>query len=46
MAVHRVVGGVQIEDDLPWRPPAIGLDEQVDEQGLDGGDIAPSWLIL
>ena len=34
MAMQRVVGGVEVEHDLPGRP-CVRLEEQVDEQGLD-----------
>ena len=34
MAVQRVVGGVEVEDDLLGRP-VVRLEQQVDEQGLD-----------
>ena len=34
VAVQRIVGGVQVEDDL-LRRPAMGIKEQVDEQPLD-----------
>ena len=43
MAVQRVIGGVEIEDDLFGRA-AMGLQKQIDQQRLDG--VAPSWLIL
>ena len=43
MAVQRVVGGVEVEDDLLGRP-VVRLEQQVDEQGLDRrglmGDLA------
>jgi hypothetical protein len=40
--VQRLVGGVEIEDDL-LRNPRMGLEEQVEEQPLWA---TPSWPIL
>src|SRR5689334_16581979 len=34
VAVQRIVGGVEIEDDLPRRPP-MRLQKHIDEQRLD-----------
>ena len=34
MAVQRIVGGVEVEDDLLGRP-VVRLEEEVDEQALD-----------
>jgi hypothetical protein len=34
MAVQRIVGGIEIKDDL-LRRPCVGLEEQIDEQPLD-----------
>jgi hypothetical protein len=39
--VQRIVGGVQVKDDL-LRRPAMGIKEQVDEQPF----ASPSWPIL
>jgi hypothetical protein len=33
--VQRNVGGVEIEDDLPVRRLAVGLEKEVDEYSLD-----------
>ena len=44
MAVQRVVGGVEIEDDLLGRA-AIGLAEKT-KSTSSASIIAPSWLIL
>ena len=43
MAVQRVVGGVEVERDLPGRP-CVRLEEKVDKQRLDHA--AGSWLIF
>jgi hypothetical protein len=42
MAVQRVIGGVEVENDLLGRR-LVRLEEQVDEQPLIA---APSWPIL
>ncbi len=34
MPVQRVVGGIEIEDDLLWRPP-MGLHKEIDKKRLD-----------
>ena len=44
MAVQRVVGGVEIEDDL-LRRAAMRLDEQVDQQPLDHRRIVADLVI-
>jgi hypothetical protein len=45
MAVQRVIGGVQVENDLPgW--PVVRLEEEIDEQGLNLSIAAGSWLIF
>ena len=35
VSVQRVVGGVQVERDLSWRP-VMGIEEQINEQRRDG----------
>ena len=35
MLLQRHVGGVEVEDDLPRRYLAMGLEEAVNEQPLD-----------
>ena len=42
MAVKRIVGRVEVEDDLSGRP-CMRLQEEIDQQGSIA---APSWLIL
>ena len=37
-AVQRIVGGVEVEDDLLWRL-GVGVEEQIDEQRLDRAPI-------
>ena len=44
MAVQRVVGGVEIEDDL-LRRAAMGLNEQVDQQPLDHRPIVADLVV-
>ena len=44
MAVQRVVGGVEIEDDL-LRRAAMGLEEQIDQQPLDHRRIVADLVI-
>ena len=43
--MHRVVGGVQVENDLLGRPPAVGFQEQVHEQGFDGAAVVADLVI-
>jgi hypothetical protein len=40
-----IVGGVQIQDDLPGRLAAVGLQEQIDEQGFDGRAVMADLVI-
>jgi hypothetical protein len=44
MAVRRIVGGVQVQDDLRWRL-AVGLQEQLDEESFDGLRTSDDLLI-
>ena len=44
MAVQRVVGRVEVEDDLSGRP-VVRLEEQVDEQGLDRRSVVADLLV-
>ncbi len=44
MAVQRVVGRVEVEDDLSGRP-IVRLEEQVDEQGLDRRRVVADLLV-
>ncbi len=50
MAVQRVVGGVEVEDDLSGRPspcrsPCVRLEEEVDEQRLDRRSVVADLLV-
>jgi hypothetical protein len=38
VAVQRVVGGIEIENDLARRR-LVGFEEEIDEQPLDGGAV-------
>jgi hypothetical protein len=42
--VHRIVGCIEIEDDLVWRP-LVRLQEQVDQKPLDGDRIVTDLMI-
>ena len=44
LAVHRIVGRIEIKDDLV-RCSLLGLQEQVDEQPLDGHRIVTDLVI-
>jgi len=44
MAVDRIVGRVKIEDDL-LRGRRVCLQEDIDEQALDGGALVPNLVI-
>src|SRR6516164_1208042 len=44
IAVDRVVGGVEVQDDL-LRRHGVGLEEQVDEESLDGASAARDLLV-
>jgi hypothetical protein len=44
MPVQRVVGRIQIENDLLGRR-LVGLEEEGDEQALDGGRIVPDLVV-
>ena len=44
MSVQRVVGGIEIEDDLPWRT-RVGLDKQIDQQIFDRLRVVPDLVI-
>jgi hypothetical protein len=44
MSVHRIVSGVEIKDDL-LRGAAMRLQEQVDEQALDGGPVMADLVV-
>ena len=44
VAVQRIIGGVEIEDD-PLGRRLVRLEEQRDEQGLDGSPIMPDLMI-
>jgi hypothetical protein len=44
VAVQRVVGGVEIEDDLARRCLVRG-EEEVDEQALDGGAVMADLMV-
>ena len=44
MAVQRIVGRVEVEDDLSGRP-IVRLEEQVDEQGLDRRRVVADLLV-
>ena len=45
LAVQRVVGGVEVEDDLLGRP-RVRFQEQVDEQALDGRAVMSDLVIV
>ena len=45
MAMQRIVGGVEVEDDLR-RDAAVRVKEQIDEQRLNGGTIMTDPVIL
>jgi hypothetical protein len=36
--VQRIIGGIEVERDLP-RGFGVGIEKQIDEQRLDGGGI-------
>jgi hypothetical protein len=44
MPVQRVVGGVEVEDDLLWRG-VVRLQEQIDKQRLDPGAVPGDPMI-
>src|SRR3954469_10283884 len=49
LAMQRVIGGIEIECDL-CRSLGVGIEEQIDEQGLDGSGIGGNagiagWLV-
>ena len=44
VAVQRIVGDVEIEDDLP-RGLRVHVEEQIDEQALDGFCIVADAII-
>src|SRR5262249_9841742 len=44
MAVDRVIGGVEVQHD-PIRRHGMGLEEQVDEEALDGSCTAGDLLV-
>ena len=44
MAVHQIVGGIQVEHDLPRRP-GVRLDEQIHQQPLDGRRIMADLVV-
>jgi hypothetical protein len=35
VAMQRVVGGIEVEDDLPRRT-GMGIEKQIDQPGFDG----------
>ncbi len=45
MTVQRIVRRIEVEHDLPRRPP-MGLHEQVDQQGLDRRAVVADLVIL
>jgi hypothetical protein len=45
VAVQRHVGCVQVEDELPRRRAAVGVEEQVDEQRLDRGVVVANAVV-
>ena len=44
MTVQRVIGGVEVERDLPGRP-SVRLEEKVDEQSLDRRRLMADLLV-
>ena len=44
MAVQRIVGGVEIKDDLPGRP-GLRVDEQIDKGGFDRQRVVADLVI-
>jgi hypothetical protein len=44
IAVHRVVGGVEVEDDAPGRT-TVGAQKLVDEEGVDGVAVIDDFLV-
>lgn len=44
MPVQRVIGGIEIEDDLVWRV-LVRLHEQIDKQRLDPGAVPGDAVI-
>jgi hypothetical protein len=44
VAVQRVVGSVEVEDDLLWRL-LVGFEEEIDEQAFDRGRIVAHLVI-
>ena len=45
MAVDRVIGRVQVQDDLARGLGPEGVEEEVDEHGLDRGRVMPDLVI-
>jgi hypothetical protein len=44
MAMQRIVGGIEIENDLPRRS-GVGIDKQIDQQGFDRLRVVPDLVI-
>src|SRR5262249_40107347 len=44
VAVQRVVGGIEVEDDLPRRA-GMGVEKQIDQQGFDRLRVVPDLVI-
>ena len=44
VSMQRVVGGIEIEDDLPRRT-RVGLDKQIDQQIFDRPRVVPDLVI-
>ena len=44
LAVHRIIGRIEIKDDLVRRAP-VRLQEQVDEEPLDGHRVVTDFVI-
>ena len=45
MAMQRIVGGIEIEDDLPRRT-GVSIDKQIDQQGCDRLWAVPDLVII
>jgi hypothetical protein len=44
VAMQRVIGSVEIEDDLARRSP-VGVEEEIDEQALDGAAVVADLVV-
>jgi hypothetical protein len=44
MAMQRIIGGIEVEDDLPRRT-SMGVEKQIDQQGFDRLRVVPDLVI-